>query len=58
MSPTHGATSAATSVSSRNSAGASSSPAFFVEYFDSIGEMENVYDQCTGHSGLQVSEDG
>jgi hypothetical protein len=39
-------------------AGASFSAAFIVGYFDSIEEMEQVYDQYSGHSGLAVSEAG
>ncbi|MBI3463918.1 MAG: hypothetical protein HY000_12800 [Planctomycetes bacterium] len=37
-------------------AGESFSAAFIVGYFDSIEEMERVYDQYAGHSGLEVSE--
>ncbi|MEZ0275438.1 MAG: hypothetical protein ACAH88_11080, partial [Roseimicrobium sp.] len=39
-------------------AGESFSAAFIVGYFDSIEEMEQVYDQYSGHSGLEVSESG
>ena len=39
-------------------AGSSFSAAFIVGYFDSIEEMERVYDQHAGHSGLEVSERG
>ncbi|MEO6785403.1 MAG: hypothetical protein ABI318_04655 [Chthoniobacteraceae bacterium] len=38
--------------------GESFSAAFIVGYFDSIAEMETVYDQYAGHSGLEVSENG
>ena len=38
--------------------GESFSAAFIVGYFDSIDEMNEVYDQYRGHTGLQVSEDG
>jgi hypothetical protein len=37
-------------------AGESFSAAFIVGYFDSIEEMERVYDQFAGHSGLEASE--
>jgi hypothetical protein len=37
-------------------AGESFSAAFIVGYFDSIEEMERVYDQYAGHSGLEVNE--
>jgi len=37
---------------------ASFSAAFIVGYFDSIEEMERVYDQYAGHSGLEVSKSG
>ena len=36
--------------------GESFSAAFIVGWFDSIEEMESVYDQYAGHSGLEVSE--
>jgi hypothetical protein len=39
-------------------AGESFSAAFIVGYFDSIGEMEKVYDRYAGHAGLEVSEQG
>lgn len=39
-------------------AGESFSAAFIVGYFDSIAEMERVYDQHTGHTGLEVKADG
>jgi hypothetical protein len=39
-------------------AGGSFSAAFVVGYFDSIEEMEQVYDQYAGHSGLQASSGG
>ena len=39
-------------------AGESFSAAFIVGYFDSIEEMERVYDQHCGHSGLAVNESG
>lgn len=39
-------------------AGGSFSAAFVVGYFDSIAEMEQVYDQYAGHSGLEVSAAG
>ena len=39
-------------------AGESFSAAFIVGYFDSVEEMENVYDQYSGHSGLEASESG
>jgi len=32
--------------------------AFVVGYFDSIEEMQKVYDQYKGHTGLEVSEEG
>jgi len=38
--------------------GQSFSAAFVVGYFDSIEEMEQVYDQYAGHSGLAVTEAG
>jgi len=34
------------------------SAAFIVGYFDSIGEMERVYDQHRGHSALAVTKSG
>jgi hypothetical protein len=37
-------------------AGQSFSAAFVVGYFDSIEEMNKVYDQCAGHSGLEATE--
>lgn len=39
-------------------AGESFSAAFVVGFFDSIEEMEQVYDRYAGHSGLEVSADG
>lgn len=39
-------------------AGGSFSAAFIVGYFDSIGEMERVYDQYAGHSELEAGERG
>lgn len=39
-------------------AGESFSAAFIVGFFDSIEEMEKVYDEYAGHSGLEVSSDG
>lgn len=39
-------------------AGESFSAAFIVGYFDSIEEMERVYDEHKGHSGLEVSASG
>jgi len=39
-------------------AGQSFSAAFVVGYFDSIDEMNAVYDHYKGHSGLVVTEDG
>ena len=39
-------------------AGGCFSAAFIVGYFDSIEEMERVYDQYCGHSGLAVNESG
>jgi hypothetical protein len=39
-------------------AGESFSAAFIVGWFDSIAEMERVYDQYAGHSGLEVNESG
>ena len=32
--------------------------AFIVGYFDSIAEMEKVYDQYSGHTGLEVNKKG
>ena len=34
------------------------SAAFVVGYFDSIEEMEKVYDEFVGNQGLEVSEKG
>jgi hypothetical protein len=39
-------------------AGESFSAAFIVGYFDSIEEMETVYDRYAGHAGIEVSEQG
>ncbi|NLX97954.1 MAG: hypothetical protein GXY83_17465 [Rhodopirellula sp.] len=39
-------------------AGESFSAAFVVGYFDSIDEMNRVYDVYRGHTGLEVSPDG
>ncbi|RBP41322.1 hypothetical protein DES53_107153 [Roseimicrobium gellanilyticum] len=39
-------------------AGESFSAAFIVGYFDSIEEMQEVYNQYSGHSGLEVSKGG
>jgi len=39
-------------------AGESFSAAFIVGFFDSIEEMEKVYDRYAGHTGLEVSEQG
>lgn len=39
-------------------AGQSFSAAFIVGYFESIDEMERVYDQHAGHSGLVATADG
>jgi len=39
-------------------AGQSFSAAFVVGYFDSIEEMEQVYDRHTGHSGLEATQAG
>lgn len=39
-------------------AGESFSAAFIVGFFDSIDEMQEVYDAHKGHSGLEVSETG
>jgi hypothetical protein len=36
--------------------GESFSAAFIVGYFDSVEEMEKVYDRYAGHTGLEVSE--
>jgi hypothetical protein len=38
--------------------GESFSAAFIVGFFDSIDEMNSVYDQYAGHSGLQASPEG
>ncbi|MCC6858442.1 MAG: alpha-L-fucosidase, partial [Bryobacterales bacterium] len=38
--------------------GGSFSAAFLVGYFDSIPEMERVYDEHAGHSGLEADEKG
>jgi hypothetical protein len=38
--------------------GESFSAAFIVGYFDSIDEMNRVYDAHKGHTALEVSEDG
>jgi hypothetical protein len=38
--------------------GESFSAAFIVGYFDSIEEMQQVYDEHKGHTGLEVTEDG
>ena len=38
--------------------GGSFSAAFIVGFFDSIEEMERVYDQHAGHSGLEANEQG
>lgn len=38
--------------------GQSFSAAFIVGFFDSIEEMEKVYDQYAGHTGLEVNERG
>lgn len=38
--------------------GESFSAAFIVGFFDSIEEMEKVYDQYAGHTGLEVNEAG
>ncbi len=38
--------------------GESFSAAFIVGYFDSVEEMESVYDQFAGHTRLQVDEQG
>jgi hypothetical protein len=39
-------------------AGESFSAAFVVGYFDSIAEMQEVYDRYAGHTGLEVDKDG
>ena len=39
-------------------AGESFSAAFVIGFFDSLEEMEKVYDPYAGHSGLNVSADG
>jgi len=39
-------------------AGESFSAAFIVGFFDSIEEMEKVYDRYAGHTGLEVGEQG
>lgn len=39
-------------------AGESFSAAFVIGFFDSIEEMERVYDQYAGHSGLEASAEG
>jgi len=39
-------------------AGGSFSAAFVVGYFDSIDEMQQVYDQYKGHTALEVTEEG
>jgi hypothetical protein len=39
-------------------AGESFSAAFIVGYFDSIDEMNKVYDRYKGHTGLEVTKDG
>ena len=39
-------------------AGQSFRAAFVVGYFDSIDEMQQVYDQYKGHTGLEVTADG
>ena len=38
--------------------GESFQAAFIVGYFDSVGEMNEVYDQHRGHTGLEVNEAG
>ena len=38
--------------------GESFSAAFVVVFFDSIDEMHSVYDQYSGHTGLEVTQDG
>lgn len=39
-------------------AGGSFSAAFIVGFFDSIDEMNSVYDQYAGHTGLEAGSDG
>ena len=39
-------------------AGESFSAAFIVGYFDSVEEMQDVFDRHKGHSGLEVSPEG
>ena len=39
-------------------AGESFGAAFIIGYFDSVAEMESIYDVHAGHSGLEVSEVG
>src|SRR5262245_49361871 len=39
-------------------AGESFSAAFIVGFFDSIEEMEQVYDQYSGHTGVELGEQG
>ena len=39
-------------------AGQSFFAAFLVGYFDTIAEMQRVYDQYKGHTGLEVTADG
>ena len=39
-------------------AGQSFRAAFVVGYFDSIAEMQHVYDRYKGHTGLEVTADG
>src|SRR3954467_6268130 len=39
-------------------AGQPFSAAFLVGYFDSIDEMNRVYDQYAGHNGLEANADG
>jgi hypothetical protein len=39
-------------------AGESFGAAFVVGFFDSVAEMERVYDEHAGHNGLEVSETG
>ncbi len=38
--------------------GESFSAAFIVGFFDSIDEMQEVYDRYSGHSGVKVADDG
>jgi hypothetical protein len=38
--------------------GESFSAAFVVGYFDSVEEMNRIYDEYAGHSGLTVDESG